>query len=67
MAERTTKRRKGELPTKPCLHCGRPMEWRAKWARHWEEVRYCSKRCAGEAKAARAAGRRARADGAPDG
>ena len=45
--------RKGELPSKPCAACGRPMEWRKKWARDWENVRYCSKRCAGEAKAAR--------------
>lgn len=49
---------KGALPSKPCLHCGRPMEWRRKWAKHWDEVRYCSKRCAAEAKAARAAERR---------
>ena len=44
---------KGDLPSKPCQHCGRPMAWRKKWARDWENVRYCSKRCAGEAKAER--------------
>ena len=55
MGERGTKaRRKGQLPSKPCAHCGRPMEWRRKWADVWDEVRYCSKRCAGEAKRARA-------------
>jgi hypothetical protein len=42
--------RKGDLPSKPCAHCGRPMAWRKKWARVWNEVRYCSDRCRGEAK-----------------
>ena len=55
---RGPRRRKGDLPSKPCQHCNRPMEWRRKWADHWAEVRYCSKRCAGEAKAARAAERK---------
>ena len=55
--------RKGELPAKPCLQCGRPMAWRRKWADHWDEVRYCSKRCAGEAKRERALAR-SRAAGA---
>lgn len=49
---------KGDLPEKPCQHCGRPMVWRKKWEKNWDEVRYCSKRCAGEAKAARAAARK---------
>jgi len=38
-------RLKSELPSKPCLHCGRPFSWRRKWARDWEQVRYCSERC----------------------
>lgn len=25
--------------------CGRTIEWRAKWARSWDEVRYCSDGC----------------------
>ncbi|MBI3383888.1 MAG: DUF2256 domain-containing protein [Aquabacterium sp.] len=37
--------RKGDLPQKPCLHCGRPFAWRKKWAQTWDEVRYCSERC----------------------
>ena len=49
----TKARAKGDLPSKPCAHCQRPMAWRKKWEREWENVRYCSKRCAGEAKAAR--------------
>ncbi|MEN8718814.1 MAG: DUF2256 domain-containing protein [Oceanococcaceae bacterium] len=37
--------RKLYLPSKPCMQCGRPMQWRRKWARDWEQVRYCSERC----------------------
>ncbi|MEN1678492.1 MAG: DUF2256 domain-containing protein [Planctomycetota bacterium] len=41
---------KPNLPTKPCQQCGRPMAWRKKWARTWEQVRYCSDRCRAAAK-----------------
>lgn len=37
--------RKGDLPSKPCAACGRPFAWRRKWARDWENVRFCSDRC----------------------
>lgn len=37
--------RKPELPTKVCAHCGRLFAWRKKWARDWDNVRYCSQRC----------------------
>lgn len=37
--------RKSDLPVKTCATCGRPMVWRRKWARVWDEVRYCSARC----------------------
>lgn len=30
---------------KPCKRCGRAITWRRKWARDWEQVRYCSERC----------------------
>jgi hypothetical protein len=30
---------------KTCAACGRRIEWRAKWARDWEHVRYCSDAC----------------------
>ncbi|MEO1491512.1 MAG: DUF2256 domain-containing protein [Pseudomonadota bacterium] len=43
-------RRKGDLPEKICATCGRPFTWRRKWARCWDEVRYCSARCRGEAR-----------------
>ncbi len=34
------------LPEKDCATCGRPFSWRKKWERNWDEVKYCSKRCA---------------------
>ena len=30
---------------KTCAACGRRIEWRKKWERDWEQVRYCSKGC----------------------
>ncbi|MEH3087652.1 MAG: DUF2256 domain-containing protein [Xylophilus ampelinus] len=36
---------KADLPTKTCEACGRPMTWRRRWARTWEEVKYCSDAC----------------------
>ena len=36
---------KSQLPSKPCLVCGRPMSWRKAWAKNWDEVRYCSDAC----------------------
>ena len=37
--------KKGDLPTKLCPVCARPFAWRKKWARDWENVRYCSDAC----------------------
>lgn len=34
-----------EMESKVCEVCGRVMEWRKKWERCWDEVRYCSERC----------------------
>ncbi|MFN3168085.1 MAG: DUF2256 domain-containing protein [Phycisphaeraceae bacterium] len=39
------------LPTKVCPVCDRPFTWRKKWARDWENVKYCSKACAKQAAA----------------
>lgn len=36
---------KQSLPSKPCAVCGRPMTWRKRWARNWDEVKYCSDAC----------------------
>ncbi|TDF36352.1 DUF2256 domain-containing protein [Alteromonadaceae bacterium M269] len=46
--------KKSELPTKMCPVCDRPFAWRKKWERDWENVKYCSKRCAGRSKLLRA-------------
>ena len=34
-----------ERPAKICAACGRRVEWRRKWERDWEQVRYCSAAC----------------------
>ena len=34
-----------EPAEKVCERCGRTMQWRAKWARNWNEVKYCSDAC----------------------
>ena len=34
-----------DVPTKTCASCGRTIEWRKKWERNWDEVRYCSDAC----------------------
>jgi hypothetical protein len=36
---------KGNLPTKTCLTCGRPFEYRKKWRNCWDEVKYCGEKC----------------------
>ena len=36
---------KQSLPSKPCVACGRPMTWRKRWERSWDEVKFCSNRC----------------------
>ena len=33
------------LPSKPCTTCGHPMTWRKRWAKNWDEVKYCSDAC----------------------
>lgn len=35
----------GPGDTKTCAVCGRVITWRRKWARDWEQVRYCSDAC----------------------
>ncbi|MGJ8570786.1 MAG: DUF2256 domain-containing protein [Hoeflea sp.] len=43
-------RGKSDLPEKPCACCNRQFTWRRKWARVWNDVRYCSDRCRLEAR-----------------
>ena len=33
------------MKLKTCVRCGRTMQWRAKWARNWDQVKYCSDAC----------------------
>ena len=37
--------KKQNFPAKICIQCQRPFAWRKKWARDWENVRYCSDAC----------------------
>jgi len=46
-AGRPKKYTKADLPNKICAVCERPFNWRKKWERCWDEVRYCSDRCRG--------------------
>ncbi|MFZ9767591.1 MAG: DUF2256 domain-containing protein [Candidatus Limnocylindrus sp.] len=34
-----------ERPEKVCVVCGRPFQWRKRWERVWDEVKYCSDAC----------------------
>lgn len=36
---------KSNLPVKMCIVCNRPFVWRKKWAKVWDEVKYCSDAC----------------------
>ncbi len=33
------------IEDKTCASCGRRIEWRKKWERDWDSVRYCSTAC----------------------
>ena len=35
----------GERADKVCRSCGRRIEWRAAWAKNWDDVAYCSDAC----------------------
>jgi len=45
MKRRSHDHDKAQLPSKRCAYCQRPFTWRKKWARVWDEVKYCSKAC----------------------
>ncbi|MBD1366909.1 DUF2256 domain-containing protein [Mucilaginibacter sp. ZT4R22] len=36
---------KQNLPLKICQSCKKPFSWRKKWAKCWDDVKYCSDRC----------------------
>ncbi|MDC3262643.1 DUF2256 domain-containing protein [Pelagibacterales bacterium] len=33
------------LPSKICLVCKLPFNWRKKWEKNWKNVKYCSEKC----------------------
>ena len=33
------------LGEKTCQACGRTIQWRKKWAKNWDQVKWCSERC----------------------
>ena len=35
----------GDHAPKTCATCGRTIEWRKKWERDWESVKFCSDAC----------------------
>lgn len=46
MAHASRAARRGGTPEpKTCVSCGRTIEWRKKWERDWDQVRYCSTAC----------------------
>ena len=38
--------KKQNLPSKICPICKRSFVWRKKWRLNWDNVKYCSKKCA---------------------
>lgn len=44
-SERSRSRSSTQIPSKTCARCGRTIEWRKKWEREWDNVRFCSKAC----------------------
>ena len=47
MPDRKPKREvdEGTHAPKTCAACGRTMTWRKAWAKHWDEVKFCSDAC----------------------
>ena len=41
---RAAKTKNGHAP-RVCQRCGLEFEWRKKWARDWDSVKYCSEKC----------------------
>ena len=37
--------KKEHLPSKVCPVCGFSFNWRKKWKKTWENVKYCSEKC----------------------
>lgn len=39
------KTRKTTPEDKTCASCGRRIEWRKKWEKNWDDIKYCSDAC----------------------
>ena len=50
MSKRQGNHNPQNLPTKPCVACGREIAWRKKWERDWDSVKFCSDACRKKAK-----------------
>ncbi|MEM8491609.1 MAG: DUF2256 domain-containing protein [Pseudomonadota bacterium] len=52
MGKRSAKKPSPRNPKaeKICPVCNRPFHWRARWKNNWDEIVYCSRRCASERK-----------------
>lgn len=44
-SKRTAGKNSGHPEDKTCVVCGRRIEWRKKWERDWDSVKYCSDGC----------------------
>lgn len=53
--KKTSRQSDGGPEAKTCAACGRTIEWRKKWERDWENVRFCSDACRKEKPGAREA------------
>jgi len=36
---------KNGIAPKKCVTCGLEFEWRKKWRKDWDQVKYCSEKC----------------------
>jgi len=42
--------KKENFDSKVCPVCQRPFNWRKKWEKNWDNVKYCSAKCKGQRK-----------------
>jgi hypothetical protein len=48
MKSRRIAQTKNGFAPKVCVTCGLEFEWRKKWQKDWDQVKYCSKKCKGK-------------------
>jgi hypothetical protein len=37
--------KKKDFPSKICIVCNRAFNWRKRWEKVWDDVKYCSDKC----------------------